>query len=443
MAEPSTGLCAGTLGERDLLDLLRQFQRLQVTGLLLVDTGGGRAQIHLRQGGLRTAFFGPYNGAGALTRAILAGPGRFQLAAPVADVPRNIVHETGFVLDSIAKVLADAASLAPVVETGPSNPAEATERIAAFHPPQPGDLVGRCRLLEPIGQGMSALVFRAHHQALDLDVVVKVLLAGGARGARLRELTANEARLLARLNHPNIVRLFDFDDQSKHPHLIVEWIDGPSLAGLLRERGRLPPEDVLPVITQVAEALSYAHDTLGLVHCDLKPENILLTTSGQAKLLDLGLAKASLAAAASSKVVSGEVVVGTPSYIAPEQVQGGHAAADQRCDIYALGATLFHCLAGRPPFVDDDPLQLMVRRLHETPPTLSELVPGIDPRLNQVVMAMLARDPAQRLQDYDQVLAGLAAAQEHRSLTDAEEKVIRRRSSFWRAVPQLFKRTGA
>ena len=94
-------------------------------------------------------------------------------------------------------------------------------------------------------------------------------------------------------------------------------------------------------------------------------------------------------------------------------------------------------------FVDDDPLQLMVRRLHETPPTLSELVPGIDPRLNQVVMAMLARDPAQRLQDYDQVLAGLAAAQEHRSLTDTEEKVIRRRSSFWRAVPQLFKRTGA
>lgn len=442
---PETGLCAGTLGERDLLDLLRQFQRLHVTGLLMVDTPTGRAQIHLRQGGIRTAFFGAYNGAGALTRAILAGPGRFQLAATTPEVPRNIVHETGFVLDSIAKVLADAAHKDEVALEAPpvANPAEATERIAAFHPPQPGDLVGRCKLLEPIGQGMSALVFRARHQALDLDVVVKVLLAGGARGARLRELTANEARLLARLNHPNIVRLFDFDNDAKHPHLIVEWIDGPSLAGLLRERGRLASEDVLPVATQVAEALSYAHDTLGLVHCDLKPENILLTTAGQAKLLDLGLAKAHLAAAASSQVVSGEVVVGTPSYIAPEQVQGGHAAADIRCDIYALGATLFHCLAGRPPFIDDDPLQLMVRRLHEAPPALAELVPGIDPRLNQVVMAMLARDPAQRLQDYDQVLAGLAAAQEHRSLTDTEEKVIRRRSSFWRAVPQLFKRAGA
>ena len=438
----------GVLAERDLLALLRQFHRLGVSGVLHLEIGGATGQIHLKQGGLRVAFFAGHAGVNALTRAILTGAGRFHLAAATNEaVPRNIPHETGFVLDSIGKVLgetdlAKAARPATVRTPAPFDEADdpvqgSTERIAHFHPPQVGDVIGKCKLLEEIGHGASSLVYRAHHQALDVDVVVKVLLQGGS-GTHHRLLTANEARLLARLNHPNIVRIFDFDDAGNHPHLVVELIDGPSLSKLICDQGQLSLQEFLPIATQVTEALSYAHDVLGLVHCDLKPENILLTAAGQAKLADLGLAKSQKSSA--NAMDSSDVVVGTPSYIAPEQIEGGHKAADHRCDIYSLGATFYHALVGRPPFEDADPIQLMLKRLHEDPPAPHAVDPTIDRRMSEVIMGMLVRDPAFRTSNYDDVLNGLTEVGAHRRLSESESNIIRRRSSFWRAVPDFFRR---
>ena len=440
---------AGTLGTRDLLAVLRLLHRTAATGIVhcdrLVDGAPVKAQVHLRQGHIRAAFFGDQQGPTALTRTVLMGGAAFRLEPVSQQVPRNISHDTSFLLDSIAKVIAEAdgareiqddfaagqAQEAPSPASHLSGPA--TERIATFLPPQVGDLIGKCRLIREIGHGASSVVFLAHHEALAVDVVVKVLLADGG-GGHHRALTVNEAQLLARLNHPGIVRLFDFDDAGHHPHLIVEYIDGPCLSTLLRQRGRLPVDEALPLFFQVAEALAYADATLGLIHCDLKPENILLTSGGQAKLADFGLAKGRHRGAS----LPVDVVVGTPSYIAPEQVRGGHAGTDRRSDIYSLGATFYHVLSGRPPFIDEDPIKLMVKRLDEDPLPVHQLAPEVGPRLSELLMSMLARDPQRRLDTYDELvesILGLLSDADRRETNAPVGNVIRRRTSFWRMVP--------
>jgi tRNA A-37 threonylcarbamoyl transferase component Bud32 len=446
-------LAEGRLGHRDLLPLLRLLLKTQLTGV--VHCQGQIAgepvagQIHLKLGQARAAFYGDQVGAVALTRMMLMGSGAFTVGTAATQPPRNISHDTGFLLDSIAKVIAEtdfaqtaaAREAEPTpVPAGPSGAlmsGPATERISVFHPPQLGEVIGKCRLDREIGHGASSTVFLAHHTALDVDVVVKVLLQEGGRSYH-RTLTVNEAQLLARLNHPGIVRLFDFNDEGRHPYLIVEYIDGPSLSALVRERGRLPVAEALPLFLQIAEALAYADAALGLIHCDLKPDNILLTKDGRAKLADFGLAKSNRRGAD----VPSDVVVGTPSYIAPEQVRGGHASVDRRSDIYALGATFFHVLAGQPPFVDPDPIQVMLMRLDREPPAIADRVPGIDRRLADLIAAMLSRDLARRLDSYDELIESLIAilALEDRSDTNATVvgevgNVIRRRTSFWRMVP--------
>jgi serine/threonine-protein kinase len=239
-----------------------------------------------------------------------------------------------------------------------------------------------------------------------------------------------EKAFMHALNHPNIVRVFDFDDSSEHPHLIVELIDGPGLSSLLRD-GPVAVSRALPWFRQITEALSYAWDTLELVHCDLKPDNILLAGGEVAKLADLGLAKT----AHGKDLFGSDVVGGTPSYIAPEQVESGHAAVDQRSDIYALGATFYHVLLGHPPFVDEDPIQLMCKRLREDPVAPHLINLEMDRRLSDLLMRMLARRPEDRIDDYDTILDVLDDVEK-----DQEGMIVRRRTSFWRNASRLFGR---
>ncbi len=436
---------SGALAERDLLSEVRLQHRTHATGLMrcegLVEGRPVKAQVHLRGGNIRAAFYGDQLGPTALTRTVLMGAGRFELETIAQQPPRNISHDTVFLLDSIAKVIAEndrqRPPADPAIAADPASittgGAPATERIASFQPPRVGEDIGKCRLLREIGQGASSLVFLARHQALDIDVVVKVLLQEGSRSHH-RSLTVNEARLLARLNHPNIVRLYDFDDAGRHPHLIVEYIDGPSLSGLLRQRGALSQDEAIPLFCQVTEALAYADAVLGLIHCDLKPENILLTADMRAKLADFGLARSR----GQSAQVPTDLVVGTPSYIAPEQVRGVQSGLDRRSDIYSLGATFYHVLAGRPPFVDEDPIRLMVKRLEEDVRPVHELAPQVDRRLSDLVQSMLAREPERRLDTYDELmetLLGLAAAGDRKDTAPTMGNIIRRRTSFWRTVP--------
>ena len=332
-------------------------------------------------------------------------------------------------------------------------PPISTIRLSAFAPPEPGAVIGKCELKAEIGRGASSIVYRAFHRSLGLDVVVKVLMQGDGDDNHHRLLTTNEARLLARLNHPNILRIFDFSDTGLHPHLVMEFVDGPSLDRLIINQRQLPAETALPLFCQVVEALSYAHATLGLIHCDIKPTNLLLTSGMQVKLADFGLAKADVDVIGISGLPPSDLVAGTPSYIAPEQVRGGRTACDHRSDIYSLGATLYHAVTGRTPFSDPDPVQLMVKRLSEAPIPPHLVNPKVERRLSQLIMSMMARDPANRVQTYDELLellgdlfesSLLSSERRRNSGTEDDAKIIRRRTSFWNYVPnRLFRRASS
>lgn len=327
-----------------------------------------------------------------------------------------------------------------------------TIRVSSFMPPEPGAVLGKCELLAEIGRGASSIVYRAQHRSLNLEVVLKVLMQEHDDADSHRQLTLNEARLLARLNHPNILRVFDFTDYGRWPHLVIELVDGQPLDRLIRDRRTLATDEALPLICQAAEALCYANATLGVVHCDIKPENILLTRDLQVKLADFGLAKSRLTHGDADRLFVNGTVAGTPSYIAPEQVQGGRAACDHRSDIYSLGATLYHAVTGRTPFNDPDPVQLMVKRLSEAPIPPHLVNPKVERRISQLIMSMMARDPANRVQTWDELLELLGdildtlapSTDRFRGGTEAEGKVIRRRTSFWNYVPnRLFRRTSS
>ncbi len=490
----------GSLAGRDLLELLKMLHRTCASGVLHLDSGPNRASLCIDQGAIRAAFFNDAAGSSALSRIILIGNAEFRFelgtAHTVASYAVNISKDTALILTTVERLIdehqrtaapAPAPAPAPAAAvTGsfgardassalrpsvrPPGPATAslrattapdlglepqaleqtgTIRIAAFHLPEPGSRMGKCELLAEIGRGASSVVYRARHTTFNLEVVVKVLMQSEGEGAHHVLLTANEAHLLARLNHPNILRIFDFADGGLFPHIVMELVDGPSLAALIARNQRLEPALALPLICQTIAGLGYAHDQLGLVHCDLKPTNILLTSDYQVKIADFGLAKSRGMPTAFDQTLKLGTIAGTPAYIAPEQVEGGRAAADHRSDIYALGATMYHAITGRLPFIDDDPVQLMVRRLSEAPIPPHLVHPKVDRRISQLIMSMMARDPANRIQTYDELLElttdlleGPFAAEPLRSESDGDSRIIRRRSSFWNYVPnRLFRRT--
>jgi tRNA A-37 threonylcarbamoyl transferase component Bud32 len=498
----------GTVVGKELLDLVKMLHRICASGVLHLEADFNRASLCLDGGSIRAAFFNELSGSPALSRIILIGRAifRFELATAhtVAGYARNILKDTGLILSTVeamleaaepppevAKTIAisapafatSAATLAAIPAAKPLSAAAAsaepigstsgiyaaseitqpvprgstesgydgssTIRVSSFLPPEPGAVLGKCELLSEIGRGASSIVYRAHHRALGLEVVLKVLMQEHEDADSHRQLTTNEARLLARLNHPNILRVFDFTDYGRWPHLVVELVDGQPLDRLIRDRRVLATDEALPLICQAAEALGYAHVTLGVVHCDLKPENILLTRDLQVKIADFGLAKSSLTAAEDNRLFANGTVAGTPSYIAPEQVQGGRAACDHRSDIYSLGATLYHAVTGRTPFNDPDPVQLMVKRLSEAPIPPHLVNPKVERRVSQLIMSMMARDPANRMQTWDEVLELLGdlletlapSTDRYRGTTEGDAKVIRRRTSFWNYVPnRLFRR---
>jgi eukaryotic-like serine/threonine-protein kinase len=251
-------------------------------------------------------------------------------------------------------------------------------------------LAGRYELGPLLGAGGMASVYRATDRVLDRTVAVKVLSPPYDQDPALVEWFRHEARAAAGLSHPNIVAVFDSGSEAGVHYIVMEYVQGETLADTLRRQGVLAPCRAAEVSRWVCEALGAAH-TRGLVHRDVKPANVLVSRAGQVKVADFGIASA-----AASHGLTGSGLLGTAAYLSPEQAQGG--PVDARSDVYALGCVLYELLTGTPPFVADNPTGMATRQAAQAPAPPSRRNPLVGPALDAVVMMALATQPARRYQ---------------------------------------------
>jgi eukaryotic-like serine/threonine-protein kinase len=249
-------------------------------------------------------------------------------------------------------------------------------------------LGGRYRLRALLAVGGMGAVWAAEDAVLGREVAVKVLgeaLAGDRRAAlRLRR----EARAAGRLAHPGIARVWDLGEDAGRPYLVMELLHGESLAARLARAGPLEPAEAVRVVASAADALEIAHRA-GIVHRDVKPGNVFVTSGGDVKLLDFGIARA-----ANEAALTGGDLLGTAAYLAPERVLGHDATP--AADVYALGVLLYELLAGRPPFAGDTGTALAMAHVHARPAPLGTVAPRVPPALAAACERALAKDPAAR-----------------------------------------------
>jgi serine/threonine protein kinase len=261
-----------------------------------------------------------------------------------------------------------------------------------------GARLGPYEIEEAVGAGGMGEVYRARDTRLERSVAIKVLPAHLAESPALRQRLDREAKAISSLSHPHICPLYDVGHEDGVDYLVMEFIEGETLADRL-SRGPLPIEEVLRFGVQIADALEKAHRQ-GIIHRDLKPGNVMLTTDG-AKLLDFGLAKAdgvtdgddadlTVSPTVSKPLTAAGTIIGTYQYMAPEQLEG--KAADARTDIFALGALLYEMAAGRRAFLADTQASLIGAIMHEAPDPVSTIQPMTPPAFDRVVQTCLAKD---------------------------------------------------
>ncbi|MFI1179471.1 Stk1 family PASTA domain-containing Ser/Thr kinase [Streptomyces sp. NPDC020799] len=266
-------------------------------------------------------------------------------------------------------------------------------------------LDGRYRVEARIAVGGMATVYRALDTRLDRVLALKVMHPGLAADEVFVERFIREAKSVARLDHPNVVGVFDQGTDGTYVYLAMEYVAGCTLRDVLRERGALQPRAALDIAEPVLAALGAAH-LAGLVHRDMKPENVLIGDDGRVKVADFGLVRA----VDTHSTASTGSVLGTVSYLAPEQME--HGTADTRVDVYACGVVLYEMLTGAKPHTGSTPAQVLYQHLHEDVPPPSAAVPGLAAPLDELVAQATARDPQQRPADAVGLLALVRAARE-------------------------------
>jgi serine/threonine-protein kinase len=256
------------------------------------------------------------------------------------------------------------------------------------------------KLLQRLGRGSQAVVYKCRQESLDRVVAAKFLLAGSAGDAAHRDRFVREARHAAGLVHPNIITIHEIRPFQNTLYILMEYAEGGNVADLLKRRGRLPPREALGIVRQAAGGLAFAH-ARGFIHRDIKPANLLLTADGHVKIADLGLARhAETADEAAGKAY------GTPNYISPEQVTGD-PPPDHRTDLYSLGVTLFEMVAGRPPFTGATPQDIMRQHVLAPRPDASEICPDVPPTLAWFIAKAMAREPEDRYGGAEDFIAAL------------------------------------
>lgn len=257
----------------------------------------------------------------------------------------------------------------------------------------------RFRLVELIGTGGMATVYRGHDLRLDRPVAVKMLREPYASNEGFRERFLEEARAAGKLEHPNIVHVYDVGIDDHQPYIVMEMVKGDDLKALIRQRAPLPAAEALELTRQICAGVGHAHRA-GLVHCDLKPHNILLTPEGEVKVADFGIARAFQEEPSEDEVEPEQEIWGSPHYISPEQAAG--EMPTPASDVYSIGVILYELLTGVPPFHAEDTTALLIKHLQEEPPPPSSLNPRIPPPLNWLVSKVLAKQKANRYRNADQ-----------------------------------------
>jgi serine/threonine-protein kinase len=249
----------------------------------------------------------------------------------------------------------------------------------------PGYVVG-----EQLGTGGFGRVFRARHAMIGREVAIKVLHRRYASDPDVLARFVAEARVVNQIPHPGIVEIFDFGTLADgRQFFIMELLTGKSVRQLLLERGRLELAEALPILRGIADAVEAAH-AAGIAHRDLKPDNVFVCSDGRIKLIDFGLAKLTHDA---TRLTQSGLVFGTPRYMSPEQCRG--QVVDTRTDLYAFGALAYHVLVGNPPFAGDA-LELALHQLNDVALAPSQRCPGVPPHVDDVILALLAKDPNNR-----------------------------------------------
>ncbi|MFV2197925.1 protein kinase domain-containing protein [Nocardiopsis sp. LOL_012] len=264
-------------------------------------------------------------------------------------------------------------------------------------------LSSRYRLEEQIGSGGMGTVWKAADTLLNRPVAVKLLHLSQMAEPTSRQRFRTEGRITAGLSHPGIAQVYDYGEEDGRAFLIMELVVGAPLSELLRDQGHLNADETLDLVCQASQALAAAH-ARGVVHRDIKPGNLLVTPKGRLKLTDFGIARGDM----SVTLTQTGMVMGTAQYISPEQASGKPASAAS--DLYALGVVAYECLAGQPPFTGDNPVALALAHTRDEPPELPEHVP---PEVDDLVSALLLKDPEERPASASEVAHMAAVLRSH------------------------------
>jgi beta-lactam-binding protein with PASTA domain/predicted Ser/Thr protein kinase len=267
-------------------------------------------------------------------------------------------------------------------------------------------LSGRYRLGEVIGRGGMAEVWHGTDVRLDRDVAVKVLRSDLASDPTFHSRFRREAQSAAALDASSIVAVYDTGEDGRGvPWIVMEYVDGRTLRDILTTEGRLLPQRALEVTADICSALEVAH-AAGMVHRDIKPANVMLTSRGEVKVMDFGIARA--AAGNESTMTRTESVIGTAAYLSPEQARGEHV--DARSDIYSAGCLLYELVTGTPPFTGDSPVAVAYQHVREDPKPPSEFDPALSKDVDAVILKAMAKNPANRYQSADEMREDLLRA---------------------------------
>lgn len=278
--------------------------------------------------------------------------------------------------------------------------------------------VGKYDILDKLGEGGFGAVYLAHHTKLQKQVALKILHPQVASDEMLAAYFEREALALARLEHPNIVRVYDYDQVDGLSFIVMEYVDGTNLDRILRDKKYLSAVESIPIFEQLLAALGYAHVN-GIVHRDIKPSNIMITRANIVKITDFGIAKVT----GSAKLTRTGTGAGSLLYMSPEQIRGKDI--DNRSDLYSVGVTMYQVLTGRTPFEADSDYDIMTGHLEKTPPPPTEFRSSLPQSVSDVVMKSLEKKPERRFQNAEEMSGALHGL----DLPESSDKTVVQRSA--------------